>query len=209
MSKSRRLRSERSAASFGVPALSGVLLAVTTPQGALAEGRVLTIESVRCIATTDALDGLVVGALGALLAGGFTVLTAGVGTLTLGAVVSAAAAGGAGGLTATDILTRLGDSHGGSPDDLFIKIDGDPIWPTGALDYRQISSQQTISIGYDHAYENTGEVEISLWEWDIISDDLIGSFTIGGIPPGEQADEAFIFTGNGNGVYLVKYRVSP
>lgn len=167
-----------------------------------AEERVLIIESVTCVKPSEILGSeVLVGALAGLAAAGFVGMTAGVGAITLTSV--AAAAGGS--ATAKDVIEQLALDFGGSPDDLYIMVDGEKVWPNDSS--RSIKSQQTIRVDYETTFDDEAGTTVTLWEWDVLSDDPLGTLLIRDVPDDGISDTAILFGENADGIYTVTFSV--
>lgn len=169
--------------------------------GTVAAEQTLIIESVKCIKTSDILeDSTLVGAMGVLAAAGFIVLTDGAGAITLTQLGSA----GATSAGAKQFIEELARDFGGSPDDLYIKVGDDKIWPSTSS--RSIVSQQEFDVDYEATFDNETGVVISLWEEDPLSDDALGSYLVRDVSAPMQ-DTAIVFGKDMDGVYQIRFRV--
>lgn len=100
-----------------------------------------------------------------------------------------AAAGGAGaGVTA---INGLASVFGGE-DEIYLRINGNKVWPSGDEDGVDIESQQTKNVGVTTPLNNY--VRIDLMEYDYGSDDDHMGYLI--VPPTHQ---------NGNFTYLISH----
>ena len=72
---------------------------------------------------------------------------------------------------------KLSSGSSGYPDDLYIKVNGSKVWPSGKL-YESIGLQQTKAVGYTLPLGD--KVTIQLWDSDKVSaDDLLGYLNLG------------------------------
>ena len=65
-------------------------------------------------------------------------------------------------------------AYGTGSDDLYIKVNGSKIWPGDR--YSSIDVGDLLEVNYSGKLDK--DATISLWEWDLISDDDLGSATI-------------------------------
>ena len=137
---------------------------------------ILSIVSVKCIKPSSGIDGIaqsIFGAIGAAIGGAAAVAGA---TVTGGLLIGATGVAAVGGASAGVTLINGLDHFFAGADELYIKVNGSKIWPSGK--YKDINSQQTKDVGYNLPLERT--VTIQLWEYDTISsDDLLGYLTLG------------------------------
>lgn len=162
--------------------------------------KTVTLNSVKCVCPSSGMD----EAISTLLA----IFLTSMGDKTKLAEISAVVAGSyaAGGtlirvegleqlentyLFSQDVLDQLDKKYSGS-DDLYIKMGGAKVWPSG--DSTSIESQETKTIGTSVTFPDfPGETEtttIELWEYDWGSgDDHMGTLTI----PDSHPDGTFTY----------------
>lgn len=137
--------------------------------------RKFTLVKVKCLAPSKGLGGAVewvavgvgaaVGAAGSLAA---TTASGGALVATVGVATVGGASAGQWAATSTDRVFK-------GRDDLYIKINGQKIWPGGK--YEHISSQEEKTINYTTDFN--GDIKIELWEHDSwSSDDGIGYLVV-------------------------------
>jgi hypothetical protein len=137
--------------------------------------KVFTIKEVKCIRPSAGIDrtaldlstgfvtaaGSIAAAGGAVVTGPAVVAVAGIG-VSIAAQLSQKA------------VPALARSFAGS-DELYIKVNGRKIWPGGK--YVTIGSQQTHAVNF--SADLTGDVNISLYEYDkMSSDDYMGCYIV-------------------------------
>lgn len=136
----------------------------------------LTIVSVKCIKPSSGIDGTalsIFGAIGGAIGGAAAVAGA---TVTGGLLIGATGVAAVGGASAGVTLINGLDHFFAGADDLYIKVNGSKVWPSGK--YKDINSQQTKDVEYSLPLNS--QVTIQLWEYDTISsDDLLGYLTLG------------------------------
>jgi hypothetical protein len=127
-----------------------------------------TIRSVKCNSPSSGINDVsrtVAAALGgAVGAATATVATGASGGVLVGTYGLAIVGGAGTGVTAINGLDRVFSGT----DDLYIRVNGSKVWPSGSK-YREVKSQQTVEVNY--TVPLSGSVSIELMEYDSVSDD--------------------------------------
>lgn len=182
---------------------------MTTTQNSVITEKTVTLDSVKCITPSTGMSEAVI-AIASLL---ITTLGDKTQFVELSSVLMASYA--TGGtlirvkelsdledryLANEDLLKELDKKCSGS-DDLYVKMGGSKVWPSGD-DYKSIESQQTKTVGKSTVFPDitsaTETTTIELWEYDWGSgDDHMGTLTI----PDSHPDGSFTYvvTSSGEG----------
>jgi hypothetical protein len=81
----------------------------------------------------------------------------------------------AGGILGTGVGNLLGSLGQMLPDNLYIEVDHQKVWPTNAK-YEDIKAGETITPSIEGQFNSP--IKITLKEWDLIGDDNLGEFII-------------------------------
>lgn len=179
------------------------LKAVAT--GSTEAAEVTIIESVGCLKPSSEVSTDLAWDVGTAVTTWTTVARAMLGTASATMVTAGTAGGGAGafvflptarfavgagfGAAITAAATATAKEVGtGTPDQLYIKVNNDKIWPSFA--YAAIEGRDTVQIGYQCRLDATKS--ISLWEYDTVSSDD----NFGELPIGPQTTSQIALVGN-------------
>ncbi len=133
--------------------------------------------SVTCVTPSTGVSGIATGvikaitsAAGGAIAGSLTVLTG------PGAVFVGAAGSVAGSILGTGAGSLLESAGKFFPDNLYIQVDGQKVWPEGKKKYEDIKAGGKITPSIKGEF--THPIKITLMEWDVFGDDNLGEFII-------------------------------
>ena len=166
----------------------------------------LTIVSVKCIRPSAGIDGVartLFGAIGAVAGGAVAMAgTVASGGLLIASTAAATYGGASAGVVAIDGLANVF----GGEDELYLKANGNKLWPGEDMDGVAIKSQQTIDMGLTVSLVD--DMRIDLMEYDYASgDDHMGYEIIK--PAHQNGDFTYLITHEGEGsIYNLNIRVS-
>ena len=90
-----------------------------------------------------------------------------------------------------------------SPDELYIKVNGEKVWPGGK--YQDIKTGQNIDLNVTRNFTN--EAQVGLWEYDTVSsDDNLGEQTF---KPDSKSGEYMLYNTEEGSVYILNVSVTP
>ena len=172
---------------------------------ASAHAATLRLNSVRAASVSTGVDSSITNVIGSVIKKaaeyGLPVATGAIGGPG-GAFLGAA--GGQAISFAVDKITPLANAIGNKfPDELYIKVDGQKIWPGGK--YQDIKRGQNIDLNV--AKNFTKEAQVVLWEYDTIgSDDNLGQQTFNA---NSQSGEYMLYNTEEGSIYFLNVSVTP
>jgi outer membrane lipoprotein SlyB len=132
----------------------------------------LKITGVTCVKPSTGVAGYANNIIGAVTSAIGGSVGAAIGAASGPGAVLAAAGGGAAGAAVGSLISGVAESIGQDiRDELYIKVNGDKVWPTDADSYN-VNSGDTVYPNYETSIN--GQLTVTLMEWDFIGDDNLG-----------------------------------
>jgi hypothetical protein len=174
-----------------------------------AQAATLTLNSVTAASVSTGVDSQITNVIGQVIRKGAEYGL----PLATGAIAGPGGAflGAAGGQVisfAVDKITPIASAIGQKfPDELYIKVDGNKVWPTPnpTPKYQDIKRGQKIDLNITKNF--TREASVVLWEYDTIgSDDNLGQQTF---MPDSKSGEYMLFNKDEGSIYFLNVSVTP
>ncbi|ACA17602.1 hypothetical protein M446_3196 [Methylobacterium sp. 4-46] len=158
------------------------------------KNRYLQVTAIKCIKPSEPVASGPPAFFLAVL-GGAAALAVTVGTAGTGAIVLSVAGGAIGGLAgAASIYPELNKIFDGLPDDVFLSVNGNKVWPQNQ-NCVSMKSQERKEVNM--MFQMTDEMKLEIYDWDVIRNDVLGSRTFHKSRPEDIG--GFIMFGNNEG----------